>query len=292
MSRFFRVIAVAVMLFGLGLAGVSAQDDPPSALTELGLPELKITVTGDGFEAPAETEAGLTLITLDNQSTLSAQVQLLELPDDMTLEEVTASFLAGEELIPDWIYSNVFAGGVMAAPGTSAHAVVDLTSGDWVVYQDQSMDPTVALKVTGDADRAESGDVESDVKVTFEDHKIDFPDELEAGPQVWEITNKDDVPHVVVGFYYPGEITAEELMSIFSESDETDAAEPTVDFTKLESGPAIAIHSKDQISWIEADLKPGTYVMLCFSSDQGSETAHAEMGMTAVFTVPGDIPTS
>jgi hypothetical protein len=291
MPNFIRIIAVAVTLFGFGLASVSAQDG--SDLADLGMQELKITVTDEGFQSPAELDAGLTLVTVDNQAMFQAQIQLLELPDDMTLDEVAASFAADEERIPDWVYSNVFAGGVVAQPGTTGHSVVDLSSGNWLIFQDGAVTPIVALKVTGDADRAESGDVDSDVKVTFKDHKIDLPDELEAGPQVWEVTNQDDVPHVVVGFYYPGEITAEDLIGIFN-GGMTDPAAPTpaIDYMKIESGPTIAIHSKDQISWIEVDLKPGSYVLLCFSSDKGSDISHAEMGMTDVFTVPGNIPTS
>jgi hypothetical protein len=290
MSTFTRVIAVAVTLFGLGLASVSAQDDPPSQFADLGLPEVKITVTDTGFETPDEAEAGLNLLTVDNQSSSGAEIQLLQLPEDTSIEDAVASL--GSEVIPDWVYSAVFAGGVATEAGATVNTVVDLSSGDWFISDLQSAETTIPLKVTGDADRAGSGDVESDLEVTFKDHKIDIPDEVEAGPQIWEIKNEDDVPHIIISFYYPGSVTAEEVLSLFDMQTGEETVEPTIDFNKLESGPTIAIHSEDQISWVETDLKPGSYVMLCFSSDQGSDISHAENGMTAVFTVPGDIPTS
>jgi hypothetical protein len=37
------------------------------------------------------------------------------------------------------------------------------------------------------------------------------------------------------------------------------------------------------------DLKPGSYIALCFMSDQGAQVPHAFMGMYDVFSVPGDV---
>ena len=294
MSKFIRIIAVAITLLGFGLAGVSAQDDPPSKFADLGLPELKFTVTDDGLDAPAEAEAGLTLVTLDNQSMFDESVNFLKAPDGMTLDDLIAAGDASSETgeIPDWFYSIAFAGGAVAKPSVVGHAVVDLASGDWIVYENQDFESAHQLKVSGDGDRAESGDVPSDEKVTFEDGKFNFPDELESGSQVWEITNEDDVPFIAGAYYYPGEMTVEDLKNMFTGNVPTDADSPPIDFAKLVSGPSIPIVSKDQIAWVEQDLKPGSYVMISWSFDQDVDFSNIENAEFAEFTVPGDIPTS
>jgi hypothetical protein len=64
-----------------------------------------------------------------------------------------------------------------------------------------------------------------------------------------------------------------------------------IDPSQFQDAGYVTLHSEGQTSWVEANFAPGTYVALCFVSDQGSEEPHAAMGMVDVFTVPGEAAT-
>jgi hypothetical protein len=285
----FMALFVALSMSLVGTLRGSAHDATPtgeaSKLASLGLPELHITVTNDGYELPAEVPAGLTYVTLDNQSEGFVEAQFVMLPEDLTIEGLAAGFL--EETTPESFYRAVWAGGPSAVPGTTSSAIVDLTPGDWVVAQSDSEFPLtpVALKATGEAEPAEAGAIPSDVQVMASAYKFDFPEELKAGPQVWEVTNADPVPHHVFLLYYPGEITVDDVNAIFAMEMGTPVPDLAIDPEQLMPAGAITVHSQGKISWTELDLQPGSYVALCFISDQGSDVPHAYMGMIDVFTV-------
>ena len=130
----------------------------------------------------------------------------------------------------------------------------------------------------------------SDLKVTMKGYKFDFPDEVAAGPQVWEVTNDDPVPHFAVLLYYPGPLTEADVEALLMSDPSTPPANLTIDPSKIEDdGGYVPLHSQGEISWVEMDLKPGSYIALCFMSDQGAQVPHAFMGMYDVFSVPGDV---
>ncbi|MFL5759764.1 MAG: hypothetical protein ACJ789_08495 [Thermomicrobiales bacterium] len=291
MSRVLRVIIVAFSLVTVGLAGVSAQDATPaasSALASLGLPELKVTITDTGIQAPAEASAGLTYVTLDNQSQTIADATFVVQPKGLTLKQIAAD-LAQQETIPDWVYTTTFAGGPVAPAGGTGAAIVDLSAGDWLIaLTDSESSPSPAtLKVTGEAESAKSGAEPADLKFTMKGYKFDFPDEVAAGQQVWEVTNDDPIPHFAVLLRYPGPVTEQDVEALLSADSATPPANLTIDPAKIEDGGYVPLHTQGKISWVEMNLTPGTYIALCFMSDKGSQVPHAAMGMYDIFTVPG-----
>jgi hypothetical protein len=145
--------------------------------------------------------------------------------------------------------------------------------------------------VNGEAETAKSGAVESDLKVTMKGYKFDFPDQVDAGPQVWEVTNEDAVPHIIVLLRYPGPVTEKDVQDIFAMDMGTPVADMTIDPSKFEGAGEVPFLSQGEISWQEVNLTPGTYIALCFVSDKGSDVPHAAMGMFDIFTVPGDVAT-
>src|SRR4051794_9396376 len=91
----FAAIGLTALTFGLtGVGGVLAQDatppPAPSILASAGLPELHVTITKDGIQAPAEVAAGLTYVTLDNQTQNAADAQFGVMPKGVTLEQIAA----------------------------------------------------------------------------------------------------------------------------------------------------------------------------------------------------------
>jgi hypothetical protein len=289
MSNVLRIAAIVLSLFAIGVAGVSAQD---SKLAKEGLPELHVVVTDDGMQAPTDAKAGPTYVTLDNQSSDEVDVQFVVLPEGTTLDQIQAQS-DNSTGFGDWFYDTTFAGGPYAAAGQQATAVVNLTEGDWYIVNSQALDTEMpaSLKVSGGKDAAKSGDVKSDVKINFKDNKLDFPDEVTAGDQVWEVKNEDDTPHFIYLVWSPTEVSTDDVLMVMG----LGTATPTMDdYTKLAGivpvGSFILL-SKDQIFWNELNLNPGYYVALDIVSEKGSDTPLASSGGVDAFHVPGDIVT-
>jgi hypothetical protein len=57
---------------------------------------------------------------------------------------------------------------------------------------------------------------------------------------------------------------------------------PETDFHDVMS---IAAISAGKSMWIELDLEPGTYVMVCWISDRDTGTPHQDLGMIEVVAV-------
>jgi hypothetical protein len=228
-------------------------------------------------------------VTLDNQTNAPNDATFFAQPEGVPIEQVKSD-LQKSEAIPDWVYSTAFIGGPVAPAGTTSAAIIDLSAGDWVIAQtsaETSSYAPVTLKVTGDAEPAKSGAVPSDLKVTMKGYKFDFPEEVAAGPQVWEVTNDDPVPHFIVLLRYPGPVTEQDVEALLAEDSGTPSANLTIDPSKIREAGFVPVHTQGKISWIETDLTPGTYIALCFMSDKGSMAPHAAMGMYDIFAVPG-----
>jgi hypothetical protein len=294
-AQLARALLLATVLLAVSLVGVSAQDATPStsALAQNGLPELKLTVTDAGLQAPPDAGAGLTYVTLDNQTDAPMDATFFAQPEGVTLEQVAAD-LANPNVIPDWVYETAFIGGPVAPPGGTNAAVIDLSAGDWLIAQtnaETSSYAPVPVKVTGEAEAATSEAIPSDLKVTMKGYKFDFPDEVAAGPQVWEVTNDDPVPHFIVLLRYPGTVTEADVEALLASDSGTPPANLTIDPSKIEDAGFVPLHTQGKTSWIGMNLTPGTYIALCFMSDKGSMAPHAAMGMYDIFTVPGDAAT-
>lgn len=289
MSKLVRPAAIALSLFTLAFTGVSAQDPK---LAKEGLPELHVVVTDSGMQAPTDAKAGPTYVTLDNQSASEVDAQFVVLPEGTTLKQIESQSQSSEGF-PDWIFDTTFAGGAYAAAGKQSTAVVNLAAGDWYIVNSQGFDstPPIALRVSGDAHAAKTGDLKSDLKIAFKDHKFDIPDEVDAGDQVWEVKNEDDTTHFIYLLWSPTEVSGDDVLNLYG----LGTASPTMDdMAKMASIVPVgyvALVSKDQIFWDEMNLDPGYYVAFCVLTDKGSGVVHAGQGEIDTFHVPGDIVT-
>src|SRR5207253_10188218 len=114
---------------GLGPPAALAQDATPAAMVpaDLGLPEVAITITDTGFDAPSEVPAGRVLLTVTNTATATpdtADANFLLPPEGTTKADVAAIFgpqtatpTMEEGPAPAWIYQTTFAGGPIVPPG-------------------------------------------------------------------------------------------------------------------------------------------------------------------------------
>jgi hypothetical protein len=305
------LIAGALTL--MGAAGALAQDATPegeSLFADLGLPELTVTATDEGFElSESEVEAGRYLVHLvnesDNPDIAAGFVRLVEgkTVDDLSFaDEMAAGTPMPEnpEEGPDeatfaWIYDTYIAGGVSA---TSDQSVLDLRGGEYGVWADDPTSPIAAapLTVSGDPDaRIEGPEPEAAVTIVEEGaggegFKFTITGEATTGPQIVKILNASDQPHFVLGFHYPENITIEQAMEFIMFDPSTGATpSPNMLDETLFTFPIYApAQSVGATQWVELDSEPGQVIIVCFVPDPAADgIPHAFEGMVSLLPVAG-----
>ena len=284
------VTALLALVLG---AAISAQGAASaSRLAELGYPALTIVAKGDHFEAPESVEAGRYLLVASNpEGQPGTEVSLTLLPEGETLDGTLAAFTSGD--IPAWLFETTFLGGPIMPRdlhGEEQRAIVDLTPGDWIVWSPGNPTPAPRLlTVTGDAAAVDAAtDPEADVVVELQEYAFTMPEEIPAGPQVWQVSNVGTQPHFIELVKTPEPVSMEQMMAIlFGDEGATPAPGAPNPDDFLGAG-GLATMSVGTTGWIELDLEPGYYVVMCFVPDGASGMPHAMMGMLGFFTVVAD----
>jgi hypothetical protein len=267
-------------------------------ISELGYPTIEIEVGPGGLDAPESLEAGFYHVTLEAE--LDAHVAYLNFvqpPDGLdhdTMVEQMMEAGAGDVVREGW----VFAGGTNTPnPGESATFVIELKEGEYQVAasyytaEENGADEVMLMEpltVTPQVNDAIWEAPEADVVLEETDdlEYIVTPGEIEAGPQVWEITNTGEHhSHHVVMMSIPEGVTEQDIIDEFnSMMSGTPAASPSIMEQFVWTGYA-ALQSGGQTTWAEFDLKPGSYALICFIMEEGVYRPHLLDGMVKIFTV-------
>jgi hypothetical protein len=286
------LIAAMLALLLSGPAGIAAQDSTPeasgSALAALGYPELLVRVDGDAFEMPETTvPAGRTLVRLENVGEESWHGFMLQVPEDVTDEQVVADLGPDAESPPPWLFEAIYPGFPgETLPGQTNLALVDLGPGRYIVLGDtvQQFEVVGDAATPGATPEAERPVVDGTVRLF--DFNFEFPDTVAAGRQLWEVTNTGEQPHELLLARSPEPVTAEQVMELMAgESEEATPTGGGPSFANFEPVGGIGWLSPGLTALTEVDLEPGTYVALCFVFDPETGLPHVALGMVAVFTV-------
>ena len=170
------LVILLLLLSGHVSGSIHAQEATP-ALTgaDLGLPDLEVTITDDGWSLPPEIAAGRYLLTATYDGNEEfGTVAFMRLPEGWSFEDLSAALAAAntEEnvLNPDaaasptalegtnvepvgveeafaWLYRLTFAGGLSVLAGETSQGVVDLAAGNWAVWSDNFSGEPQALTV-------------------------------------------------------------------------------------------------------------------------------------------------
>jgi hypothetical protein len=303
MRRILPVLGLSLALAGVIASPVAAmqQIDPAfsdTILSELGYPTIEIKAGPGGIEAPESLEAGFYHVTLEAElDEHVAYVNFVQPPDGLdhdTMVEQMMDAGAGDVVREGW----VFAGGTNTPnPGESATFVIELKAGNYQVAasyytaEQNGADEVMLMEpltVTPQVNDAIWEAPEADVVLESTDNLeyIVTPGEIDAGPQVWEITNTGEHhSHHVVMFGVPEGVTEQGLIEEFNGMmSGTPVASPSIMEQAVWTGYA-ALQSGGQTTWAEFDLKPGTYALACFIMEDGVFRPHLLDGMVKIFTV-------
>ena len=280
---------LGTLLLVLALAGpVSALEATPEAsasiLAGLGYPELGIVAHDDRFEVPTQINAGRTLVVYENVGGESRHSMILRLPDGLDIDRAMEGLYA--DAIPEWMSDLTFPGNVgETLPGETRYAVVDLEPGTYLVVDDFA----ASFEVAGaDATPAAAPTPESDTSIALIEFGFEVPEGIAAGRQVWEVTNTGELPHELLLIWSPEPVTREQIFEMMTNGSGDEGATPVgggPSFAEMVPAGGISWLSPGTTGWTEVDLRPGTYIAMCFAWDEKSGTLHVEQGMLEVFTV-------
>ena len=300
MKRIATVFAAIAMVFSALVANAQEgfQGYSNELLPNAGYPEFGVTVGPSGLEAPDSIEAGFYFVTLSAEtSDLHAYMNIITPPDGLTDEELASQLLEagnGDVVRHGWTF---FGGTNTPNVGESASFAIELAEGEYILgasyYSgDQNgadevmltQKLTVTSRVSDDIQEAPEATVK--LEMTDDLRYIVTPDPMASGPQIWEITNTGvHHSHHVVMMGVPDGTTADqiidEMTGLFSG---TPAAGPGI-FGEAVPGGYAALQSGGTTTWVEFNLTPGTWAVICFIMEEGVYRPHLLDGMVTVFTV-------
>jgi hypothetical protein len=295
----FAAVAIAMLLPGFhGVAAQAAASEKPAPrMAELGFPELRIIATDEGADVPREVVAGRYLVVLENRGTpdgpaVDSDVNFLQLPPSITLDDLNEAITAEGAAPPDWFFDIVSAGGFHVAAGNIGYAVLDLEPGDWYVGVGENQlgqaNPYSLLTVTGNAPATQTSinDPQADITVELGDFTFDMPLEIPVGRQVWHVTNDDAQSHEVMLVRTPELVTVEQVQAVVALSEGGTLPEGVPDPATFEFPAAgLPTMSAGRAIWFETNLTPGNYVALCANLDSATGQPHALAGEVIIFAI-------
>ena len=258
-----------------------------TAFTNLGLPELTVTLTDTEYQvSPATTTAGWTLLTFKNQQQTDNSADIMLLPPGESVGSLLEAVASPSAAPPAWIYETIFAGAPWVPAGTSAQAVVLLTAGEWVIFSPAPLTPAPLTVTEGDGTPAAPPTLTADLEVAMQEYAfLGLDNPVPSGPQVWKVTNEGHQPHFVTITQLPAGTTQtqymDSMMAMMSGTPEAGG----LDLASLGILGGCSTLSRGQSLYLMLDLEAGTYGAICFFPDEQTGAPHVLMGMAQVFTV-------
>jgi uncharacterized cupredoxin-like copper-binding protein len=275
--------AIVASVLALAACGLPA----PAAIVST-VPEITIHAVDFSYNAPTQIQSGLVSLTLVNDGKEAHQAQLARLNDGVTMDQLMAALQQG----PDKALSLVtLAGGPNAIePGQHQTVTVNLPAGNYVLLcfisgsdnvphlaKGMIAPLTVAAAPSNAAGAPNTAaEPQSSGTVTLKDFTIQVPDKIQAGAQVWKVTNNGPQPHEFGLVRMEDGKTAQDFMAFMQNPN----GPPPFSY-----GGGLGALAPGTTGWVNIDLKPGSYIALCFVPDPSTGKSHAELGMVTPFTV-------
>ena len=287
---------LCLLLFGaLGLSACQPVQRLPSTAAVAAPPAFTIEVTDDAVIVPEVVPGGIVHMTIKNSSSIPMDIGMARVLEGSSPAEVIALAQGDFEsnFIPIMNAASFLASFNPVAPGAEAWAYVDLRTGDFVVDATEHVEGapvTGAPHLNGSFTANEIvGTVapEADVVVDMVNFAYIMPDEIKAGPQLWEFTNSGEQWHMLF-VVDPAEGAGIEEVLAALESNEPPAGPPPFEFVP---DAGIAPIGAGERVWLEFALPPGEYLVGCPVPDVaaimagGPPLSHLAHGMHRMINV-------
>lgn len=287
-----RALCAVALVVVTGVAAVSCGSSTSNGGTSKSTtPKTRPTVTIEAadfsFTAPKTMPAGYVDVTVNNSGAESHHVQFIKLGSTSEADLKTAidSGTFGS------LDGAVFVGGPNGAdPGGSATATIKLDPGDYEIVclipgadgqAHASKGMTSKVTVTKTAASVETAP-KVDGTITLGDFTFE-PGANFNGRGTYAIDNKGNQVHELAIFKFADGKTLDDVKGYLLTPPGTPPPAGPPPFT--EAGGMVGLNPGAQ-AWLELDLEPGTYAMICFFPDpQKDNLPHALEGMIKEFRV-------
>ena len=270
------------------------QPAPAASAAPSEMPEFTVEVTDDAVIAPEVVPGGIVRVNIKNSSSIPLDIGLARVLEGSTPEEVIALAQGGEEtFIPLLTKASFLPSFNPIAPGAENWAYVDLRTGVFVVDATEHVEGMPAagaphLNATFTANEI-VGTVapQTDVVADMVDFAYTMPDEIQAGPQLWEFTNSGDQWHMMFVVDLAEGAGVEDVVAFLGDG-EPPSGPPPFDFAPNAGIPPIGAGER---VWLEFSLAPGEYLVGCPIPDVAAIFAgqpplsHLEHGMVKMINV-------
>jgi hypothetical protein len=285
MRRSFVVLIAVALCVPLLRANVSAAQSTPTADALAAYPSVPITLTDSEIQLTGDQlPAGYVRLTVTNTGQEPNGVGLVEIPAGQSIESLAQATPEAGNFLPPFLYDVTVAGGLAdVPPGQTWEQVVYLEPGQWVIFPENAQQPAV-VTVAETADAMMTAPA-ADATITETNFAFSGTEGITAGPQVIEITNQSDQPHMVDFFQVPDGTTLDEVITALSAPEDASPVAGALqesDTTPVPGGQVL-LQSANSSVWMSVDLAEGTYVMVCFVIDPQTGMPHAMEGMISLF---------
>jgi plastocyanin len=266
-------------------SGSPSEEPSPSASAAGEVGELAIEARDFAFDAPAETAAGPTRVTVNNTGQEEHQAQIVRMNEGNTFEDLTAA-LQGPDPTAAFALFTFSGGPTGVVPGASVATTVDLQPGthaflcfvesaDGVPHLAKGM--VGQIEVTG---TSAGGDLPSgDAEVTLQDFAFVGLSTTTPGEHTVAVTNSGPQPHEATLVKLNEGTTVEQIVGFFT------ATTPPSGPPPWSSAGGIAAIAADTSATVEINVEAGEYAFICFVPDPASGRPHAALGMVGGLTV-------
>lgn len=290
-SRRVGWLLVLLLSGALALSACQPVQPPAAAAT----PEFTIGVSDDAVSVPEVVPGGIVRVTIQNNSSIPMDIGLARVLEDSTPEEVIALAQGGGEAVIPLLTKASFLPSVNPVdPGAERWFYVDLRTGVFVVdaaehVEGAPMAETPHLNAVFSADEI-VGTTEpvADVDVDMVDFAYTMPDEIPAGPLLWQFTNSGEQWHMMFVIDLAEGAGVEDVMAFLGDPAMTLAGPPPFEFAPEAGIPPIGVGER---AWLEFSLAPGEYLVGCPIPDVAAIFAgepplsHLEHGMMKMVSV-------
>jgi hypothetical protein len=250
-------------------------------------PQLDVTITDSDIQvSKTNVPAGWVLLNVTNSSSDENGAGVLGPGEGQTMDDLVAAAAtppADPEGFPPFLYkASILGGPGSMSPGESAQALLNIPAGDWAVFPEGNQQPVFITSAEGADSNATAPN--PDLKIQLVDFAFGGFSNVEAGPQIWGITNLGNQPHMLTISKVPDGTTVAQVLNTLMGMNMGTPSPDALTEDQFQNVPyGVLLLSTGQTMYLPIALDASTYAVLCFVTDPNTGMPHVMEGMVAVF---------